>query len=731
MSASPPATPPSANIKELATKNQLLQKVETDIQTLLSKLQYSETNTEFNQIAEFKTNIDKAVGELKREAISLSLTSRIKTNLGNLKTRIASSKGRNLKTRIASSLRNFKQQNQQKEKKPTAQKAAPAPPVQTKARVKEAEKGTTALGRFIAKGVDVLGQRDNVKRGKQLENMLGDEKKNTPLQGGAKKNLGELLRKYKTKIYLEKAEIQALQLAVNAFNAKFDQAYNDLHSILNDKTKEAALTKIWKTEGFDMIFKSPSDYISNLFTQYQTALQSETEAIKKAFPNYTEAQIKAELEKRIKGNLSSAGKNAAPPDVTSVGTGQGEGSTSALGSTSDPGGKNPSSAMGSAVGKGLMDGFNILYTIFGALGAVLVLGTFFLSSIDILKFSVLEVWQYVMLFISPNMFNKDTLDFSTLLYAKNSEKDEPYTIFLQQEFISYMFKLVSYFVNTVIFQVVIFMILKFLKAMGKIEFDEGLDFGPAKKAIGVMVITIASAFIQNTYYNTTFLNSVQPEMIASTNSIRNMAERMYDNMSNNSEFLNNVVQENLTECIRIINSQADRTSVAGSMIFTLSLYNFFKINISSDSPSFEIIRDVFTIKERKVRSINPTSYMYFQQNVFIPNLFSMIEPYITSVKGGKKEAIRKDVANRVAVLNQQLMGLFVVPLRRSSFRNYIYFGWILALAFVVGIYSIYREEIDLIYDNFVKPFLNAINEFFWNIVMPWDIRTSKKEETKE
>jgi hypothetical protein len=335
------------------------------------------------------------------------------------------------------------------------------------------------------------------------------------------------------------------------------------------------------------------------------------------------------------------------------------------------------------------------------------------------------------LFINPNVFNKDTLDFSTLLYAKNSEKDEPYTIYLQQEFIKFMFQLVTYFAKTILLQVALFLILKVLKALNKVDFDESLSFEPAKKAIMVMIITSATAFIQNTYYNTTFLNSLQPEMKASTADIRQMANTMYDNMTNHSEFLDNVVSENLTECIRIINSQGDRHQAIGSMIFTLSLYNFFKINVPSDSPAFNIVRDVFTLKERRVRSINPISYMYFQQNVFIPNLYAMIDPYISGATNVlntklKRDNVRKNVANRISILNRLLMGLFTVPSRRSSFRNYIYLGWILSFAFVVGIYSIYREEMDWVYDNMIKPFFSGINEFIWNIVFPWDTRSSKK-----
>lgn len=564
--------------------------------------------------------------------------------------------------------------------------------------------------------------------------ITGKIKDNLKKTKGGDESLSDLLQKYQKKLFITSTECDALAKALTTFKTTFDTTLGNINKQLTQESTRK-LSTLWNDTFNEVV---PKDYIKTLFNKYNEARDDEiNNKIKQDFPNVTEEEkIGKILEERIQDKGGLLKGNQKTPEEETQANGQSSEDSNPKGEKGEQqegssGEKGVPSNIGSVIGQGLMGGFNILYMIYGAIGAVLVIGTFFLSSVDILKFSVLEVWQYILLFINPNVFNKDTLDFSTLLYAKNSEKDEPYTIYLQQEFIKFMFQLVTYFAKTIGVQVALFLILKVLKALNKVDFDESLSFGAAKKAIIVMIITIATAFIQNTYYNTTFLNSLQPEMIASTADIRQMANTMYDNMTTHSEFLDNVVSENLTECIRIINSQGDRHQAIGSMIFTLSLYNFFKINVPSDSPAFNIVREVFTLKERRVRSINPVSYMYFQQNVFIPNLYAMIDPYISGATNVlntklKRDTVRKNVANRISILNRLLMGLFTVPSRRGSFRNYIYLGWILSFAFVVGIYSVYREEMDTIYVSVIKPFFSGLNEFFWNIVLPWDTRSSKK-----
>lgn len=548
--------------------------------------------------------------------------------------------------------------------------------------------------------------------------------------------LATLIKKYRGQVLITKEDYDTLLQAVEKFEKHFTD--NTLPSSLKDTWYQTYNT----TFGEDSPNKDKTDnnrsytdtpmkkYVATLFQAYNQAIKDVSEKIKEEHPEFTQKQIEEELTKKIMKVLPPK-EQAALQKGMDPGASGGPSGASREGDDSGEGTAAPQGFFNTA-GTGLMAGFNVAYNVFGAFGAILVFATFFLSSIDILKFSVLEVWQYVMIFINPNMYNKDTLDFSTLYYHKNNEQDEPYTIYLQQELIALMFKLVQYFVYTLIIPIGIHVFFSVLRGLGKSTYNDSIDLSSAKKSLSVMGITIASAFIQNTYYNVSFRRSLQPDMIATNEDIQRMKDSLYDNMSTSSEFLESVVNENISDSIKLINAQGTRYQSIEKMIFTLSLYNFFKMNLSTNAPEFMIIRRMFTVPEIRIREINPIDYMYFSQNVFLPNLYPMLVPYISGTgkvleTKVKQDIVRKGVSNRLSVVNRLLMGLFTVPNRRSSFRNYIYLGWILSFAFVVGIYSIYSVEIDYIYEKFLVPFLKGINEFIWNIVFPLDTRSKKPE----
>src|SRR5210317_968757 len=97
-------------------------------------------------------------------------------------------------------------------------------------------------------------------------------------------------------------------------------------------------------------------------------------------------------------------------------------------------------------GGSLMKAFNSIHNIFAAIGIILLTIIFVLITIDVFSLIFRDISQYIILFINPNMYNKDTLDFNTLMYYKNSKDDEPYNIYQQQSLISNIFKLGYYYI---------------------------------------------------------------------------------------------------------------------------------------------------------------------------------------------------------------------------------------------------------------------------------------------
>jgi hypothetical protein len=378
-----------------------------------------------------------------------------------------------------------------------------------------------------------------------------------------------------------------------------------------------------------------------------------------------------------------------------------------------------------------MAAFDILYLLYAVVGAILVAFIFILNTIDIVKYSIQEVVQYIVLFINPNLFNKESLDFSTLFYYRNNEQEEPYSIYLQQQFVGLMFKILYYFIYTVILQIFVYVLLYFLRYLRGGDFNEGIDFKKTSKAMGILAIVVACAYVQNTYYNVSFMKSLQPYLRSGVDDIKSMKDSIYDNISSNDEFLESVTTENVKKSVNLINQQTNLQTIS-RMIFTLSVYNFFKINVSENAPEFGTIRNIFTVREQRARGINPVDYMYFGQNAFIPNLYPILTQYISGPgmvldTQQKQDTVREDVARRITNLNKALLGLFQVPKRRNSFRNYLYISWMLTFAFAVMIAGFFKEELAVIQERFLIPYWNGLQEFFWTVVMPWDFRSGKKE----
>lgn len=356
----------------------------------------------------------------------------------------------------------------------------------------------------------------------------------------------------------------------------------------------------------------------------------------------------------------------------------------------------------------LMKAFNSVHYIFAAIGVLLLSIIFILITIDVLSLIYRDLSQSIILFINPNMYNKDTLDFNTLLYYKNSKVDEPYNIYAQQNMIGNMFTLGTYYVLFVSTQVIIYISLYlYFKFKGQ-EYKEVLSLDDIKKAAGVMCIIIASAFILNSYYNNSFIKSLQPKLISTHKNITSIKDDIYNNMTDNDYFLNALLNNNMKLVISTINEERSLNNVS-KMIFTISLYNYFKMNISENKDEFTMIKDIFTIKQINTREINPVDYMYYSQNNFIQNLYPILKDYITGEgkvldTDSKEYRVRNDVSNRINNLNKMMANIFKVPSKKQSFKSYIYISWIIVTALIACIGVLYIDEIRIFLKkiNFIK-----------------------------
>ena len=365
--------------------------------------------------------------------------------------------------------------------------------------------------------------------------------------------------------------------------------------------------------------------------------------------------------------------------------------------------------------------FNVLYIAI-AIGILVVLWIIaILSVMDVSKYVILHTVQVVTQTINPNMFNADTIDMSMLMYAKNNTDTEPYKIYLQQKMVSVLFYMVFAFIMIFGAQLIIIVIMAIVaKSKGRDDVEVP-DVFSIKFELIVIILGLIAAYILNAYYNARFLNALQPELIGANESIQSIKNFIYDNITTNSAFLTNLTAGNLKACTDIINQQTSISTIS-RMVFAISLYNFYKINISENEEEFNrVIQKIFTPREIELREINPIDYMYYNQNVFLPNLYPLVRKSIYGAdkainSSARDKAVRDDVGYRINEANKRLMYLFKIPTKRDSVRTYMIINMVIVLAIVGGITVVYWGRL--------KGFFEVIGGLFKR-------SEGKAEDTKE
>lgn len=356
--------------------------------------------------------------------------------------------------------------------------------------------------------------------------------------------------------------------------------------------------------------------------------------------------------------------------------------------------------------KGIMGAFIILYNIYAVVAFFIMVALFLMIMSDMLTFLGREISQKLMIYSNPNVFNKDTMDFAILHYAKNDRENEPYLIYRRQETLSAMFYLSTAALTTFVSQICIYLFLTTMNAIDQIDFKEDL-YGSIKASVvplSIVFITAVTAFILNAYYNDTFIKKVQPGMIGITGNMDNVSTIIYDNITTDEKFLMYLIDENINECVKMINAQGTNYEKVGSMIFTMSLYNYFKINVSSNDTVFNEIREIFTIKQLRLREIKLIDYMYFNQNLFVPNLYSILEPHISGSGNilniqTKRDAVRKNVGSRIRNVNKTLTTLFALPIAREKMRSYMGYETLTIVVMIIILTFISRGYITNAYGS--------------------------------
>ena len=362
--------------------------------------------------------------------------------------------------------------------------------------------------------------------------------------------------------------------------------------------------------------------------------------------------------------------------------------------------------------KSLSAAFNILYDVLSLIGSILVLSYFVLTFVDIFIYISRELKQKQFLIFDPNLFNKNTSEYEALKYNTNDTRNEPYNIYLEQSLISQMFRVTGLFFVVVGLQIGSFLALKLLAILKNQEFTETID---TPKHISTIIIILSTALIMNSIYKSKFLNKLQPNLRNSQVKINTMKDYIYNNLSTNPDFLEAMLSNNITTMVDIMNKQVTKYSLA-KMIFTVSLYNYYKTNVSENDEVFEEIRKIFTIKEIKSQQIDPIQYFYYKQNVFIPNMYVVLKDYlikspILTNNGVWKEDEERNfkilVNTRILDLNRNLLQMLKLPKKKTELLMYLLLVLFLSFIFLAMIGGMYKDQLVVVWTT-VQPILQTI-----------------------
>ena len=388
------------------------------------------------------------------------------------------------------------------------------------------------------------------------------------------------------------------------------------------------------------------------------------------------------------------------------------------------------------------DGFLKMYPYVGYFAAILVVTLFIISAIDIFSFLSAELGQKISLMLNPNLLNKDSIEQILFKLATNNSKTSAYNIFLEQQVVALMYWCVA---GTIMYIIIHTLLVFFLNLKDKNKTQEAPVPVPAQvpdtqvsknDMLATPFLSVLTMFGLSLVYSATFTNyfvkDVQPDIIELTKSVKDISELVYDNLCTDEVFLKNVVDDKMSECYKIINKQGNRAEKIGSMIFTMSLFNYYKT--SSDKRVFEKVKSIFTTTQIRLRSVDPFGYLYYNQKTFIPNLYQTTEDKITAVLDtpAKRSAVRQNVKTRLNDLNRKLVNMFLISSIRSNVRMYMIVCCIIALVFTIIICVIYGKELLKFYTDVLekilqnKTLVNILTRIYDTVSNVWFLLGLKK-----
>ena len=396
--------------------------------------------------------------------------------------------------------------------------------------------------------------------------------------------------------------------------------------------------------------------------------------------------------------------------------------------------QNIIAGQGSKIPSGMNEAFVTMYKLIATLCAFMFVIMFFIGWGDIILYLSNESSQYWKMVKDPNLFVKDTTDYDSIKYiTTNSIEEEPYSIFLEETIIGYVYRFFGIFVLLLAVQYGIFFSFMLYSKFKQLPFNDTVQ--PPYMNIGTVIISVIGAFTLSSIYKLYFIKKSQTTLKDTRAQLRDMKQFIYKNLTSNADFLKAMTENDLAALLTIFNNEINKNNrnncssptsncdiEVQRMIFTISIYSYLNEQIPEADPNYETIKQIFTIDNIRKRSIDPTLYFYYKQPIYIPNMYSSLQdingkPFFTD--SSREHVFFTGLTTLFQTCNKKFARIQTISNGKYKIANYLIIFAVIVTVFV-GIFI-------GIYYNDLKPVLEWLKNFIKSL---YEKIFSKKDEQK-
>ncbi|NBO71743.1 MAG: hypothetical protein EBU66_14520 [Bacteroidetes bacterium] len=416
-------------------------------------------------------------------------------------------------------------------------------------------------------------------------------------------------------------------------------------------------------------------------------------------------------------------------------------------------------------GMTLNDVFNMIYKVFAIIVAILFVAMSLSAIFDVFSYYKKELQQSINLKKDPNLFYKDTTDTEAIGYLNvKQDGDEPFSIFAEQKMVSYVLVLVGVTIIFIGIQVALYLGLKIYSVINKNKNNDDDKFYLDPRILAIIIVGGIGAVILNSIYKKRFINGSQKELIYIRATVIDVKRTIYKNLLKDAQFLSILLSNtnvnarlkariidmsNKTQNCASTGDDTETTDVCDDTtiqqaIFTWSLYSYYASTIPESDRAFKEIRQLFTVDGINKREIDPTQYFYYNQPVYITNIYSTIQDDITqngfrvsaatasgSAKTSKDTTFDSEreqnmvtgLSNTFQDINTKLAQLQQIPSGKKKLRNYMFMFLLFTLIFTPILLILFKSELE--------PIRAFIDKWLANIKKQREDKKRFKAECKE